>query len=43
MRKKFSALKKDIEDQREELKSMVEKQQQLYEKIKGLEKDIQGH
>jgi WD40 repeat protein len=43
MRKKFSALQKDIEDQREELKSMLEKQQQLYEKIKGLEKDIQGH
>ena len=43
MRKKFSALQKDIEDQREEIKSLLEKQQQLYEKIKGLEKDIQGH
>ena len=31
MRKKFSALQKDIEDQREEIKGLLEKQQQLYE------------
>ena len=32
MRKKFHALQKDIEDQREEIKGLLEKQQQLYER-----------
>lgn len=43
MKKKFSALNKDIEDQREEIRSLHEKEKELYENIKGLEKDIQGH
>merc|ERR1719359_340746 len=43
MKKKFSALTKDIEDQREEIRSLHEKEKELYENIKGLEKDIQGH
>eukprot|EP00753_Platysulcus_tardus_P007913 PLAT15528.6.p1 GENE.PLAT15528.6~~PLAT15528.6.p1 ORF type:complete len:1283 (+),score=804.90 PLAT15528.6:80-3928(+) len=43
MKKKFSALLKDIDDQREEIKTMKSKERELYETIKGLEKDIQGH
>eukprot|EP00753_Platysulcus_tardus_P007912 PLAT15528.5.p1 GENE.PLAT15528.5~~PLAT15528.5.p1 ORF type:complete len:1278 (+),score=785.91 PLAT15528.5:80-3913(+) len=40
---RFNALQKDIEDQREEIKTMKSKERELYETIKGLEKDIQGH
>ncbi|KAF4046601.1 putative WD repeat region containing protein [Phytophthora infestans] len=43
MKKKFSALQKDIEDQREEIRSLEEKGKELTENIRGLEKDIQGH
>jgi len=43
MKKKFGALQKDIEDQKEEIRSLHEKEKELYESIKGLEKDIQGH
>eukprot|EP00744_Colponema_vietnamica_P001225 GILI01002055.1.p1 GENE.GILI01002055.1~~GILI01002055.1.p1 ORF type:complete len:1251 (-),score=376.19 GILI01002055.1:222-3974(-) len=43
MRKKFMALGKDIEDKKEELKSMVDKEKELYDHIKSLEKDIEGH
>ncbi|TMW63634.1 hypothetical protein Poli38472_002575 [Pythium oligandrum] len=43
MKKKFSALQKDIEDQKEEIRSLEEKGKELFENIKGLEKDIQGH
>ncbi|ETV69937.1 hypothetical protein H257_14532 [Aphanomyces astaci] len=43
MKKKFTALQKDIEDQKEEIRSLQEKGKELYENIKGLEKDIQGH
>lgn len=43
MKKKFSALQKDIEDQREEIRSLEEKEKELIENIRGLEKDIHGH
>lgn len=43
MKKKYSALHKDIEDQKEEIRSLEEKGKELFENIKGLEKDIQGH
>ncbi|KAE9044942.1 Cilia- and flagella-associated protein 57 [Phytophthora rubi] len=43
MKKKFSALQKDIEDQRDEIRSLEEKGKELAENIRGLEKDIQGH
>jgi WD40 repeat protein len=43
MKKKFSALQKDIEDQREEIKALLEKEKELYEQIKSLEKEIQAH
>ena len=43
MKKKFSALTKDVEDQKEEIRSLHEKEKELIETIKGLEKDIQGH
>ena len=42
MKKKFSALTKDVEDQKEEIRSLHEKEKELIETIKGLEKDIQG-
>ncbi|KAF1332535.1 Wd domain-containing protein, partial [Globisporangium splendens] len=43
MKKKFSAIQKDIEDQKEKIRSLEEKGKELFENIKGLEKDIQGH
>ncbi|KAH8057395.1 hypothetical protein JL721_9775 [Aureococcus anophagefferens] len=43
MKKKFSALTKDVEDQKEEIRSLHEKEKELIDNIKGLEKDIQGH
>ena len=42
MKKRFSTLQKDIEGQKEELKSMLEKEQELEGKIKSLEQDIQN-
>jgi uncharacterized coiled-coil DUF342 family protein len=43
MKKKFSALSKDIEIQREDIKSMEEKEDELIESIQDLEKEIQLH
>jgi hypothetical protein len=43
MKKKFSALSKDIEVQREDIKSMEEKEDELIESIKDLEREIQLH
>ena len=43
MRKKYTALQKDIEDQRDEIRTLQEKMKDLIENIKGLEKDIHGH
>ena len=40
MKKRFSTLQKEIEGQKEELKSMLEKQHELEAKIKSLEQDI---
>merc|ERR1711998_361076 len=42
MRKKFTALQKDIEDQREEIQGLLDKEKQLYAQINSLEKDITG-
>ena len=43
MKKKFSALTKDVEDQKEEIRSLHEKERELVDAIRGLEKDVQGH
>ena len=43
MKKKFTSLQNDIEGQKETIKANLQKEMELYEKIKGLEKDIQGH
>ncbi|EQC26147.1 hypothetical protein SDRG_15999 [Saprolegnia diclina VS20] len=42
MKKKFTALQKDIEDQRDAIKNLLEKEKDLFEQIKTLEKDIQA-
>eukprot|EP00002_Diphylleia_rotans_P000166 TRINITY_DN1008_c0_g1_i4.p1 TRINITY_DN1008_c0_g1~~TRINITY_DN1008_c0_g1_i4.p1 ORF type:complete len:1179 (-),score=303.89 TRINITY_DN1008_c0_g1_i4:414-3950(-) len=42
MKKKFSALQKDIEDQKEEIKLLFEQKKELYSQISALEKDIAG-
>ncbi|GAB9468347.1 hypothetical protein Gpo141_00005666 [Globisporangium polare] len=42
MKKKFSALQKDIEDQRDQIKLLLEKEKDLIEEIKNLEKEIQA-
>ncbi|CAM9162267.1 unnamed protein product [Pylaiella littoralis] len=43
MKKKFSRLSKQVEDQREDMTTLQERQKDLFETIKSLEKDIQGH
>ena len=40
MKKKFTALHKDIEEQREEIKAMLEKEKLLEEQIESLEREI---
>lgn len=40
MRKKFTALQKDIDAQKEEIKSLFEQKKELYQTIASLEKDI---
>ncbi|KAE8915407.1 Cilia- and flagella-associated protein 57 [Phytophthora fragariae] len=42
MKKKFSALQKDIEDQRDQIKLLLEKEKELIEAIKQLEREIQA-
>ena len=42
MRKKFTALQKDIEDQKDEIQSLFDDKKALHEHIASLEKDIQG-
>ena len=42
MRKKFTALQKDIEDQKDTIQGLYENKKQLHEHIASLEKDIQG-
>ncbi|KDO35331.1 hypothetical protein SPRG_00180 [Saprolegnia parasitica CBS 223.65] len=42
MKKKFTALQKDIEDQRDAIKNLLEKEKDLFEQIKTLEKEIQA-
>jgi len=43
MKKKFSSLQNDIEEQKDRIKQLTEREMDLYEGIKGLEKDIHGH
>jgi len=43
MKKKYDAMIKDVNDHKEEIGSLYEKEKELHETIKGLEKDIQGH
>lgn len=43
MRKKFSALQKDIEDQKENIKTMGEKEEELSHHIEELETHIESH
>ena len=40
MKKKFHALQKDIDDQKEEIKQLFEQKKELYQTISSLEKDI---
>ena len=42
MRKKFTALQKDIEDQKEEIRQLFNNKKALHEHIASLEKDIAG-
>lgn len=42
MKKKFSALQKEIEEQRDQIKQMLEKEKKLNEDIKTMEREIQG-
>lgn len=43
MRKKFALLHKELEDQKEDIKSVSNREKELLDRKKGLEKDIQGH
>ena len=43
MKKKFTVLTKDIEDQKEEIKSLLGKEKELQEQIKKLEREISAH
>ena len=43
MRKKYESMYKEVNDQKEEISSLLDKEKELHESIKGLEKDIQGH
>lgn len=42
MRKKFMALQKDIESQKDEIKALFDHKKELYSTIGSLEKDIGG-
>ncbi|CAN0466924.1 unnamed protein product [Laminaria digitata] len=41
MKKKFSRLSKQVEDQKEDMTTLQERQRDLFDTIKSLEKDIQ--
>jgi septation ring formation regulator EzrA len=43
MKKEFSMLLKDAEQQREDIKRLKDKEARLQENIRNLEKDIQSH
>lgn len=43
MRKKFSQLNKELNDQKEELRALREKEKETSDVIRGLDKDILGH
>uniref|UniRef100_A0A061RT72 Wd repeat-containing protein 65-like n=2 Tax=Tetraselmis sp. GSL018 TaxID=582737 RepID=A0A061RT72_9CHLO len=42
MKKRYNALQKDIDDQKEEIKQLFEQKKELYQTIASLEKDING-
>ena len=42
-KKKFAQLTKDVEDQKEEMSALRDREFDLRESIKNLEKDVQGH
>mmetsp|Transcript_1215 Transcript_1215/g.2154 ORF Transcript_1215/g.2154 Transcript_1215/m.2154 type:complete len:401 (+) Transcript_1215:174-1376(+) len=43
MRKKFTVLQKEIEDQKEEIKVLFEKEKELHDQVKVLEKEVSAH
>lgn len=43
LKRKFGALRDDIRSQKEQIKKREDKQHMLYEQIRGLEKDVEGH
>lgn len=43
MKKKFTSLQQDIEDQKEEIRAIEEKSKELMETINALKKDVVGH
>ena len=43
MRKKFSSLTKDIGNQREEIKSMLDKEKRLHQRMMALKQEIEGY
>mmetsp|Transcript_8641 Transcript_8641/g.35548 ORF Transcript_8641/g.35548 Transcript_8641/m.35548 type:complete len:1034 (+) Transcript_8641:3-3104(+) len=43
MKKRFSVLTKDVDDQRDEICSLQDKERELLNSIQDLEKDIEGH
>nr|CCA14945.1 conserved unknown protein putative [Albugo laibachii Nc14] len=43
MKKKFTSLQQDIEDQKEEIRAIEEKSKEIMETIKALKKDVVGH
>ena len=43
MRKKFIVLQKEIDDQKEEIKSLQDRERELHEQIKTLEREVSAH
>lgn len=43
MRKKFAVLQKEIEDQKDEIKTLLEKEKELHDQVKVLEKEVSAH
>eukprot|EP01041_Mallomonas_annulata_P003461 gene3461-6887_t len=43
MRKKFIVLQKDIEDQKEEVRALQDREKELHDQIKVLEKEVSAH
>ena len=43
MRKKFVVMQRDIEEQKDEIRGLQEKEKDLHEQIKMLEKEVSAH